>query len=228
MNYIELMGPQGAGKTTLMRKLVMQRENGADWCTFDEAISEIADQVHWEGLSHWDQRLYWILRKADLFGVKRNGLSNKLIKCLRREEDLDVKKKYEYLIEAQIKAVAELEIGISPINLFYLLSWNYKALDRSFLLEEFNFGKTVLMDEGPFKTHYGLRYINPAKVIKDTLPAAVLYSTIDKKLNVERILDRFEKTGKFSRIHNRINKADLPEVTDTIHKISEENITVIR
>ena len=200
-----MIGPQGAGKTTLMKKLVQHRDIDSGWCTSAEAIIEIAGRVRWKDLNHLDQRLLWLLRKADLFELKINGLSNKLVRSLRDEEDLDVKRKYEYLIAAQIK-----------------------ALDRAFLLEEFNFSKTVVMDEGPFKTHYGLRYINPEKVVKETLPAAVIYGTIDKQKNVERIMKRYEATGSFSRIHNRINRDGVPEVTGKVHEILNENIKVIR
>jgi len=223
-----MIGPQGAGKTTLMKKLVQHRDIDSGWCTSDEAIIEIAGRVRWRDLNHLDQRLLWLLRKADLFELKINGLSYKLVQSLRDEEDLDVKRKYEYLIAAQIKALAELELNISPVNLFYLMTWHYKALDRAFLLEEFNFPKTVVMDEGPFKTHYGLRYIDPEKVVKETLSAAVIYCTIDKQKNVERIMKRYEAMGNFSSIHNRINRDSVPEVTGKVHEILNENIKVIR
>jgi len=228
MNYIEMIGPQGAGKTTLMKKLVKHRNGDSNWCTFDEAVIEIGGQVRWKDLKYMEQRLFWLMRKADLFDLKINGLSQKLVKSLRVQKHLEIKRKYEYQIEAQFHALAELDMDISPINLFHLMKLNYNALDRAFLLEEFNFPKTVVLDEGPFKTHYGLKYITPEKVVKDTLPNAVLYTTIDIQKNVKRIMKRYDDTGYFNRIHNRINREGIPEVTEKLHKILEDNIKEIR
>ena len=224
MNYIEIIGPQGAGKTTLLKKLMQLRGEDDDWCTVDEAIIEIAGKVRWKDLNKGWQRTLWFMRKADFFNTKINGLSNALVKKLRGKEDLTAKKKYEYLIMAQIKAIAELEMDISPLNLFSLMVMNYSALDRLLLLEEFNFSRTVVMDEGPFKTHYGLKYINTENIDKETLPSAVVFVTIDPEINVERIMKRYDETGSLSRIHSSINRDSIPEVTPKLHTILEENL----
>lgn len=230
LNYIEFIGPQGAGKTTLLKKLIENREKNDSWCTYDEAIIEIANGLRWKDLRKSRQQMLWLMRKADLFNKKLNGLSIELVKSLRDKQDrTDLMIKFEFLIEAHIKAVAEMDMDISPDNLFNLMTWHYRSLKRFALLEEFRFfNKTVIMDEGPFKTHYGLQYIDPKKVNQDCLPMAIVYCRLDKEENIRRIMQRYSKTGRLSRIHNKYNNDNIEKVTSKLHDILTKNLHILQ
>jgi hypothetical protein len=108
------------------------------------------------------------------------------------------------------------------------MNLHYRALDRNFLLEEFRYHRPVLTDEGPLKTHYGLHKIDPDAVDRRSLPAAVIYCRIGKKENVKRIMQRFDKTGRLSRIHNELNNDDIREVTLKLHNIHKKNLEMIK
>lgn len=75
------------------------------------------------------------------------------------------------------------------------------------------------MDEGPFKTHYDLKYINSENIDKETLPSAFVYVTIDPEINVERVMKRYGETGNLSRIHSSIKRDSIPEVTVKLQTI---------
>jgi len=228
MNYIEIVGPPGAGKTTLLNKLIDERKEGAEWCTFDEAIIDIAQKLRWSDLGHNKAKGLFLLNKIDLFNKKTLGISNKLVKSLRGEEDYGIMSKYEDLIKAQIKAVAELNIDISPLNLFSILAWNRNALDRNFLLEEFSYPKTVVMDEGPLKTHYGLSNLDWDKIDNESLPRAVIAAKISVEENVKRILLRYSESGNLSRHPNEYNGDSIELVTTKVHQIFESNLSIIK
>jgi ABC-type branched-subunit amino acid transport system ATPase component len=66
MRYIELIGPQGAGKTTMLHNLLKYRA-GREWVIFEEAVIEIAGSVPWRRLNGMQSKALWLLKKKVIF-----------------------------------------------------------------------------------------------------------------------------------------------------------------
>lgn len=228
INYIEFIGPPGVGKTTLFNLLVSNREKDSNWVTYQEAISNIADTISWEQLKNLKSTILYLLNKINLTQYKKQGICTILANELRGEIPHSIQTKYEYLMGAQLKAVASLNLNISSINKYSLLSWHLKSLEKAFLLEVFNYQRTVILTEGPFKTHYGLDYINLNQMDMDTIPRAVIYCTTSAEENLKRIQTRFVTTGKLSKIHTPLNNENLYFLVELTHDIAEKNLTFIK
>jgi hypothetical protein len=98
-----------------------------------------------------------------------------------------------------------------------------KALNRVFQLEMFNYEKVVLFDEGPVKTHYGLKYLDLNLIDYETLPRAVIYCFLDENENINRIYKRNKYRKGLSRVHNELNDNDITVLVKQIHNVFESN-----
>lgn len=228
MNYIELIGPQGAGKSELLQLLVEKRNKTASWITYQEAVSDIVDSIRWNQLKKINNKLLYLLNKVNFVQYKEIGIHNTLISGFTEDIPHTIQKKYEYLMDAQFKCLESMELNISSINKYSLLSWHWNALNRVFILETLNYKKTVLLDEGPLKTHYGLFHINGKQINKETLPKAVIYCSIDLKQNLKRIEKRRIATGKLSKMHNDLNNEDMDCLVTSTHEIATKNFSYIK
>lgn len=228
MNYIELIGPPGIGKSTLLNSLVNSRKNGDTWKTYHEAIFEMADSLSWNQLTSNKSRLLYLLYQANVTNYKKLGIANTIIKELAPRFTDAMQRKYEYFIESQLKAINTLSIQISPINKCSFINWHIQAIKKLFVLETFGYSNTVLFAEGPLKNHHGLNYITHEETTPETLPNAVIYCTLGIDKNIERIQKRKALTGSVSTIHNSLNKAQLEELVSYTHEIAKTNLGSIK
>jgi len=228
MHYIEIIGPQGVGKTTLLNELMKARTGIHIWKTYPEAVTEMADSLSWNRYERINGKFLHLLHKCNFTGFKKQGIANSLIREATVDFPVEIQKKYEYLVDSQFKAFEKINLDISPINRFYLIDWHMKALDRVFTLEMHKYGKTVLFDEGPLKTHYGLELLDQQNVNRDTLPKAVVYCFTGIKKNKKRLVKRMDHTGRLSRIHNELNNEDFETMVEFVHEVMERNMAVIR
>jgi len=228
ISYIEMIGPQGVGKTTLLNELIKTRPKNHNWRIYPEAVSEMADTLSWDKYKRINGKFLHLLHKCNLTGFKNQGISNLLIREATVDFPVEIQKKYEYLMDSQFKAFEKINLDISPINRFYQIDWHMKALDRIFTLEMHNYRKTVLFDEGPLKTHYGLELLDQQKTGRDTLPKAVVYCYVGLKENKERLVQRMDHTGRLSKFHNKLNSEDFETIVEFTHKVIDRNMVVIK
>ena len=228
MDYIELIGPPAVGKTTLLTKLVDKRKQNATWKTHQEAVIDIADNLHWQQLNTLNERGLFLLNKLNFLKYKKLGISNILLHKLTGQISDTALKKYEYLLDAQLKSIEFLGPRISSINKCSFITWHLKALNQLCLMESFAYNNTILFTEGPLKTHYGLEHLHVDDITEDTLPNAIINCTIDLEENVKRIARRLITTGRVSKVHNKLNDANLDQLVTFTHNIAVRNIMVIK
>lgn len=227
MNYIELIGPPGAGKSTLLEQLVNKSEKEIKWKRYEEAVIDIIDSLEWLQLKNTKCKALYLAYKLNFTGYKKLGIRNTLINELTSDISPNIQKKYEYLIESQFKALASLDKNISPINKSTLLNWHVKAVDKLFVLEALKYQKTVVFDEGPFKTHFGLHHIDLEQIKESTLPRAVIYCVCSIEENLKRVKNRISLTGQINKIHNKLNNKDLEYLVDYTQDIARKNVAFL-
>jgi hypothetical protein len=127
---------------------------------------------------------------------------------------------FEPLIDAQLKCMTEFDGLVSPVNKVNLVNWHMKAVKHFHNLEKLNFKHPVLLDEGPFKTHYGLEYLVDKPLSEKILPIAVIFCHLDIEENVKRVEYRGQVTGSYSIIHSNIN--DVSKSVAVTHSVAEQ------
>ncbi|MEL7834393.1 hypothetical protein [Fodinibius sp. Rm-B-1B1-1] len=227
MNYIEIIGPPGVGKSTLLKALVNRRKNER-WKTYQEAIINIANTLKWKQLGSSKSQLLYVLNKINVSKYKELGLANTIVQYEASQIANSIKKKYEYFVDAEFEALNKMPLRISAINKSSFLSWHIKSLNKLFIMEAFGYMPTVIFAEGPCKTHHGLKYIQEHKVTADTLPRAIIYCTLSAKDNIKRIQTRATATGSVSTIHNQLNDEQLETLVLYTHQVAEENLTFLK
>lgn len=227
MDYIELVGPPAVGKTTLLDLLVSERKADVGWKKYEEAIFDIVASLQWHELTTTKSAVLYLADRINFIRYKKLGICNTLIHELTTDISNDIQRKYEYLLDSQIKALASLDENISAINKYGLLGWHKKALQKLFVLETLQYQKTVIFDEGPLKTHFGLHEIELNQIKKSTLPKAVIYCSSSVEENLQKVKKRIALTGQINSIHNGLNDKGMEYLVNYTHRIAEKNIDFI-
>lgn len=228
MNYIEMIGPPGIGKSTLLELLSDSRTKDASWKRYEEAIFDIAASLKWSQLKTPKSKLLYLINKSNISHYKKLGICNTIVNDVKRTFPNKVLTNYNFLVDAQLKAVQHIALNISPINKCSFINWHLQSLQKVFTLEAFHYEPTVIFEEGPLKTHFGLEQININHIEADSLPKAVIYCSLSIEDNLKRIQARKRTTGKLSAIHNELNKENLEQLVAYTHDVAASNYAFIR
>lgn len=226
MNYIEIIGPPGIGKSTLLKALVDGTKD-KKWKTYQEAIISIAKGLKLKELGSSKSRILYLLNKINLGGYKEFGISNTILQYEAPQIANSIQKKYEYFVDAEIKAVNEIPLRISAFNKSSFLTWHIQSLKKLFILEAFGYMPTVIFAEGPCKTHHGLTYIPKHNISADTLPKAIISCTLSVKENINRIQTR-AIAGSIGTVHNHLNNEPLETLVEYTHQLVRTNLMYLK
>lgn len=227
MNYIELIGPPGIGKKTLLNTLADTRKNKS-WKTYEEVTYDITDSLTWNQLNSPKTKFLYLINKINIINYKRLGISNTIIKELAPQIAGVIQKKYDYLFDAQLQAVQTLPLELLPIKKYSFIRCHIQALQKLFVLESFGYTPAVVFDKGPCNTHHGLNKITPNNISPDTLPNAVIYCALSVSNNIERIQNQHTSAGKTSTMHHKLNHDPVETIVSSAHQIAASNLAFIK
>jgi len=227
MNYIEIIGPQGVGKTSLLERLVAARPRGSSWVTYHEALFEIARQISWGDVNTMYGKYLYLLNRINPTSFKRIGISIKLINEIKPGNKGSIEQ-FDYLIRSHITYMNSDDLDLSAVNKARLLNWHFNAVQRCLLLEAFGYSKTVIFDEGPYKNHYGLKVLAISSITPGTMPLAVINCYTSTMENFERIKKRAENTNRLSVIHKDMDDEALMAMVETIRNVNTSNAMFLR
>ena len=229
MNYIELLGPQGVGKTTLLNQLAERRTEEYEWKTYEEAIKEVAQSLSFNEMKTIYGKVLYLLNKLNPVDFKRMGLASRIIKDAIPEHSENAKSQYDNLFELHLSYMANNDLGVSSLKKIQLLNWHVKTLSRYFIFDTIQYQSTIVLDEGLLKNIYGFSEFHESKFNTCAMPDAVINCYLSYEENIRRIRERQDKTGRLSIMHRGTkDKYTLEDRVEMIAKLNNKKVEVIK
>ena len=200
MNWIELMGLSGVGKTTFLKAVIEYEGSGRNWVIQNEAFIDIAKNKSGKNYVQTILRLY----------LRQNLLHSSKVDLAR----ILINNKRAYLKEAALfrpylDSYLEYYYNqpVSPTEKAYRISLYRTIVENLCIWKEARFPKTVIMDEGLLNHHPNLFEVDFKKT--RISPSGLVFCHLDAKEIFRRIKKREEQRGRPSPLHRNMSEAKL-------------------
>lgn len=215
MKRIELIGPSGGGKSYLVSFLKKNRGSYYDWSTYDEAILEIVKQKGIRDIKGLSKKVYGLLLQL---GVEKGFVIKKLLPKLKVQKSIS--DEFNYFAELHFNYLSNDLLYSNYLQKLYYCQFHYSVLQSLNQLLSLNYQGTVLFDEGPFATCYGLQNGELNRLKKSAiLPQVVFYCYLSPEENFKRLLKRKEKNGRIGGRYSALEKEkDIMKLIKIIHE----------
>ena len=200
MNWIEIMGPSGIGKSFFLNVIVKNRKTTADWVLLKEGLLEIA------------------------INQSKNDFGDKLLKAYLNQPFVNNKKDFVTTIllnkkEAYLKEAWKYQEMVQQYLNFHCCNSNSDSIEKAYRISLFKsiiedlcvfdfkeYRKLVILDEGPFNHLPDMEKLDPNLI---RLPKGLIFCDLDVETNFKRIKSREKDRGKPSPIHIGLNDDEL-------------------
>lgn len=197
MNYIELIGCDGVGKSTLLSEMKKQRKKIKKWLTPHEARIEIASKIEIKPIYKLHNV---ILNKIPLTDFIQKKISTIIFSQIELKISQDHLNPYVDFFDYSLKTFTNNNIlksddkFINICRLYHVIRKNYA------LFEHFKIKTPIVLDEGVFKycaLDFDYLYTANPQSVDIIKPKAMIYC----KLNFEDTINRYKKR----EIHRKYN-----------------------
>ncbi|SDS25070.1 ATP-binding cassette domain-containing protein [Christiangramia echinicola] len=202
MNWIEIMGPSGIGKSTLLNSLSKFRNNRNDWVYLNEGLEILAKNNLDSSIS--DKILKYYL-KQKVLNTKKNVLVKSILDGKRAY--LENGKNYSALVESYLKYHFYFPSS-NALEKTYRISLFKTIIEQMCTFDFYNFRIPVLLDEGPLNHHPDLKQNDWEK--KQITPKGIIFCHLDIDENFDRVKRR-EKNGRLVPLHEGMEDYELKE-----------------
>lgn len=249
MNWIELMGLSGVGKTTFLKSLIKYEGHDRNWVIQNEALIDLAKKKPGRNYTHI---LFKIYLKQNLVESSKLDIAKMLIDG--KKDYLEEATIFQSYFDSYLDYYFKQQVGSSEKA--YRISLYKSIVENLCIWKQAGYSKTVVMDEGLLNHHPNLfdhdwsnTQIAPNGLVFCHLDADEIFRRIKKreqtrgrpsplhrqmteeklKKDIEAKLDRFNK--KRSKLISQgipYIDVDLKQINDTTLKRSSEFINTIK
>jgi hypothetical protein len=222
MEKIEFIGASGAGKTTLFKELLLERNDNKGWSTPQEARIEIAMQQKYtlikdDLLRFISYNIYSLYKRNPLF--LRIALEKNLIDKYTKTFKNDVAD-YNCLFELLLDSACMKTNHLRPYNIIHFFHFYELLLIRDLaLLNFFDYNGVVVYEDGIIHNSLGMENANAYEKIlhlspekrKQIIPSGIIYCNISLEENILRRKKRIAN-GKITSLELNFNEDELIEL----------------
>ena len=208
MNWIEILGPSGIGKSYFLKSLVNSRVENSNWLTYEES------KIHWALNSPNNDIITNSIKlylKQNFIHKQKFNLAESLIN--RKKSYLQESDNFENLLEAYFNYYANGSISYKERS--YRISLFHHIISNISLHRFHNIPEILVMDEGPFSHHPNLEAVNWNS--QQIVPSGIIFCNLSLSDNIARIKKR-RKDGRLAPLHQGLNDCELTRHIEEKHK----------
>lgn len=195
MTYIELIGCDGVGKSTLLNEMKKKRIKKKKWITPQEARFQIISRVN---ISPAYKLLINILKKIPLTRFIQKRITSKIIAQIELNISHEYLNPYYDFFEYSIKTYGNNVTLKSDDKLLNICRINQVIRKNYALFEYFKIDTPIIFDEGVFKycaLNFDYLYTASPQSINIIKPKAMIYC----KLNLQDTLNRYKQREQHTK-----------------------------
>ena len=219
MNWIELMGLSGVGKTTFLKSLVKYQGQERKWVITNEALIDLAKKKPVRNYAHILFKLYLKQNLVDsskldiakiLIDSKKDYLEEAIIFQAYFDSYLDYYYKHE--VESSEKA--------------YRISLYKSIVENICTWKQARYSKTVVMDEGLLNHHPNLFSHNWNET--EIIPSGLIFCHLNAEEIFRRIKQREHIRGRPSPLHRQMTEEKLKkDIEAKLERFNEKRTKLI-
>lgn len=221
MNWIEVMGLSGVGKTTFLKKLGGDEGARCEGVTLQEGVRLLAmERLRKHDLSSTFARAYF---KQGLVNSFKQPIAESYFD--RKRAFLENGRRYEQFLNGYTGYYYK-HPDLDIVEKVYRISLFKKIISDLCLFDLYKFKKVVIFDEGPLN-HYPSAIFSDLKNMIESLPKAVIYCQLDENTNFTRIKTREKRRGKPSPLHRNLSDEEIRIDIRKRQKAINEKMTIL-